>query len=123
MTDRQSWPEHECNLAVYLILTIVTCGIFNLFWNYQQMQACNDMLGRREFSFVMWILLSIVTCGIYHIIYQYKMASAIVEIQRRLGRPVFDALPLLSVLVTVFGPTTLIVDAIHQHEINKIAIP
>jgi hypothetical protein len=118
--NRPNYAHHEISIPLYLILTIITCGLFNLYWNYRQMEACNEMLGRREFDFWIWFLLCLVTCGIWHIIYQYKMGSVIVDIQRRMGRPVFDTLPLISVLVTVFG-MSIVVDCIHQMELNKLA--
>ena len=83
------------------------------------MESCNALLDRREFRFWIWLLLTILTCGIYHIFYQYKMGVAIVEIQQRMNREVFDKLPLLSVIVTILG-LSIVVDCIHQNEINKI---
>jgi hypothetical protein len=112
-------PKSHINIPLYLILTILTCGIFNLYWNHRQMEACNVLLDRRAFSFWTWLLLTILTCGIYHIFYQYKMGAAIVEIQQILKRDVFDKLPLLSVIVTILG-FSIVVDCIHQNEINKI---
>lgn len=113
--------HHFISTPAFLLLTLVTCGLFNIYWNFRQMEACNDLLGRQEFEFVTWILLSIVTCGIYHIFYQYKMGSAIVEIQRRQGKPVFENLPVISVVVSAFA-LTIIVDCIHQSEINKLVV-
>lgn len=111
--------NYDLSIPVYLILTLITCGLFNLYWNYKQMEACNYLLKRRDFKFSHWILFSILTCGIYHIFYQYKMGSAIVEIQRISNKAVFDSLPVVSCLVTIFG-LSVVVDCIHQHEINKI---
>ena len=111
--------EYDLNIPLYLIFTILTCGLFNLYWNYKQMEACNHLLNRKEFKFALWLLLTILTCGLYHIFYQYKMGAAIVEIQRNRARDVFESLPVLSCLVTVFG-LSIVVDCIHQHEINKI---
>ena len=118
-TPLRPFDQHRLSIALYLVVTILTCGLFNLYWNYRQMQACNEMLGRAEFSWLTWFLLCLVTCGIYHIFYQYKMGASIVEIQRQQGRPVFDNLPVISVLLTVFG-LSIVVDAIHQYEINKL---
>jgi hypothetical protein len=112
-------PKNHINIPLYLILTILTCGLFNFYWNYRQMEACNVLLKRREFSFWVWLLLTILTCGIYHIFYQYKMGAAIVEIQQLMNREVFDKLPLLSVIVTILG-FSIVVDCIHQSELNKI---
>jgi len=111
--------EYILNIPVYLILTIITCGIFNLYWNYKQMEACNFLLNRQEFKFIHWILFSIITCGIYHIFYQYKMGRAIVEIQRNTDKLIFDSLPAISCVVTILA-LSIVVDCIHQYEINKI---
>lgn len=113
------YDEHHCSIPKYLIFTILTIGIFNLYWNYRQMKACNDLLDEKEFSFLLWILLSIITFGLYHIYYQFKMGRSIVEIQKQLKMPPFDILPIISILVTVVG-LSIVVDCIHQNEINKI---
>ena len=83
------------------------------------MVACNELLGRREFSWTVWILLTILTRGIYHFFYQYKMGAAINEIQHQRGLPVTDGLPMLSVVSAVLG-VGVVADCIHQHELNKI---
>ncbi len=119
--QKDMYYHHFISTPAFLLLTLVTCGLFNIYWNFRQMEACNDLLGRQEFEFFTWVLLSIVTCGIYHIFYQYKMGSAIVEIQRRQGKPVFENLPVISVVVSTFA-LTIIVDCIHQAEINKLVV-
>jgi len=118
-SPRQPGNTHFISIPLYLVLTILTCGLFNIYWNYRQMEACNGLLGRTEFDFWLWFLLSIVTCGIYHIFYQYKMGQAIVEIQRNSNKNVFENLPVISVIVTILG-LTIVVDCIHQSEINKL---
>ena len=118
--ENQGRSRYYLSIPLYLILTLLTCGIFNLYWNYLQMEACNGLLKRVEFRFGYWILFTLLTCGIYHIFYQYKMGAAIVEMQRNYNKAVFDALPVISVVVTVLG-LSIVVDCIHQHEINKLA--
>jgi hypothetical protein len=112
-------PPHSANIAVYLILTLLTCGLFNLYWNYRQMESCNELLGRDEFSFWLWLVFTILTCGLYHLYYQYTMGAAINEIQYQLGRPVTEGLPVLSVVAAFIG-VGVVADCIHQHELNRI---
>ena len=111
--------QHNLSIPLYLILTILTCGLFNIYWNYRQMEACNDLLGKKQFEFWLWFLLSIITCGIYHIFYQYQMGSVIVQIQRNNDKATFENLPIISVIVTILG-FCIVVDCIHQNEINKL---
>ena len=117
--DSGSPASHTLSIPLYLILTIVTVGLFNLYWNYRQIVTCNDLLEREEFRFGMWFLLCLVTCGLYHLYHQYRMGEAINEIQRSHQLPVMKDLPIISLLVTLFG-LAIVADCIHQNEINKI---
>jgi len=118
-TDLQN--KYQANIALYLVLTLFTCGIFNIYWNYRQMEACNELVGRKEFDFWLWFLLCLITCGIYHIFYQYNMGRVIVEIQKNKNKHLFDNLPVISVIATLFG-ASIVVDCIHQSEINKMLV-
>lgn len=117
--NRLGVGRYSASVALYLILTIVTLGLFNLYWNYRQMQACNELLERSEFSWLLWILLCVVTFGLYHFYYQYKMGAVINEIQDRYDLPFTEGLPILSVVAAIVG-FGVIADCIHQHEFNKI---
>jgi len=117
--DRLAGGRYTASIALYLILTIVTLGLFNLYWNYRQMQACNELLERSEFSWLLWIFLCVVTFGLYHFYYQYKMGAVINEIQDRYDLPFTEGLPILSVVAAIIG-FGVIADCIHQHEFNKI---
>jgi hypothetical protein len=110
---------YYANIPLYLLLTLVTAFLFNLYWNYRQMVACNELLERDEFSWLLWIVLTLLTCGLYHLYYQYKMGAAINEIQYERELPVTEGLPVLSVIAAILG-VGVVADCIHQHEINKI---
>ena len=113
-------PREEAvrNIVVSLILTIVTCGLYDLYWNAKQMKTMNGLLDRDELSFWTWFLVSIITCGIFHMYYEYKMGLALIEIQEKYDMRVDNNLPLISLLLSIFG-LSIVVDAIHQNEINK----
>jgi hypothetical protein len=111
--------SHTLSIPLYLIFTLLTLGVFNVYWNYRQMQSCNDLLGRAEFSFGMWFLLCLLTCGLYHLYYQYTMGAAINEIQRSYHLPVMNDLPIISLFAALLG-FGIVADCIHQHELNKI---
>lgn len=103
-----------------IILTLLTCGIYNLIWQYRQIQTLNALLEKEEFSFSKWFLLSILTCGIYHLYHEYLMAKAIYEVQEKYNLKIKTPnLPTLSLILSIFG-LTIIVDAIEQKELNII---
>ena len=112
-------PSHTANVALYLLLSLFTLGLFNLYWNWRQMHACNELLGSKAFSWILWLLFCILTLGIYHFYYQYKMGSALNAIQRRVGMPVTEGLPILSLVATLVG-FGIVTDCIHQFELNRI---
>lgn len=118
-----AWDEddapHTQSVALGLVLTIFTFGLYNLYWNWRQMRSCNELLGRREFSWTLWLILVILTFGIYHLFYQYKMGAAINEIQELLDLPVTDGLPVLSLVAAIVG-FGVVADCVHQHELNRV---
>jgi hypothetical protein len=117
--ERDNARPHTLSIPLYLIVTVLTLGLFNFYWNYRQMESCNELLDRREFSFALWFLLCLVTCGLYHFYYQYKMGEAINQIQRSYELPVTKDLPILSLVAALVG-FGVVADCIHQHELNRI---
>lgn len=105
------------NIATDIILSLVTCGIYNLFWQARQFRVLNAFYGSEEFRFWTWFFLTLVTCGIYHVYTQYRMGVVITEINRKVGRPPNENLALICLLLSVFG-LVLVADAIQQSEIN-----
>ncbi len=102
-----------------VILTIVTCGIYNLIWQYKQMETVNLLLGRQQFSFWKWFFLTLITCGLYHIFHEYIFGRAISEAQRihNVELP-GENIATLSVVLAIIG-LAFISDAIQQREINN----
>ena len=113
-------PQHKGvrSIPVDLILTIITCGLYGLYWQYKQMETLNNWLRRKDFDFLLWLLLSIITCGIFAMYYEYKMAKGINEIQKENNLNVSGDLPLICLLLAIFG-LAIVSLAIQQLEINK----
>lgn len=118
-TDKPLSSEHHIEIATGIVLSLVTCGIYNIYWNYRQFLAMNQLLGREEFKFVPWLLLSIVTCGLYHIYYEYKMGAELYGWLKANGRDANPNLPVIGLVLSCLG-LTIIADAVYQHEFNKL---
>jgi uncharacterized membrane protein len=106
------------SLVVGILLSIITCGIYGLYWQYKQMKTLNAWLGRQDFSFWLWFFLSLMTCGIFGIYYEYKLAKGINEIQENHSFRVNNDLPVICLLLAIFGIGVGSL-AIQQFEINK----
>lgn len=121
MLNQHPYPESEGrqSIVVGILLTLITCSIYGLYWQYKQMTTLNAWLKRDEYSFWLWLLLSIITCGIYGIYYEYKMANGINQVQAD-NDIVFDSnLPITCVLLAIFGIGVASL-AIQQHQINRL---
>ncbi len=118
-TDKPLSSEHQLEIATGIVLSLVTCGFYNIYWNYRQFQALNQLLGREEFKFVPWLLLSLVSCGLYHIYYEYKMGSELHLWLKANGHESNQNLPIMGLVLSCLG-LTIIADAVYQHEINKL---
>ena len=105
--------EHVRNITVALILSFVTCGFYNLYWQYRQMVSVNELIGKDKYDFLPWLLLTLVTCGIYHVYHEYRLSEDIAAHTGRDGKN--DGL--IAIILSIFG-LSFVVDAIQQSHIN-----
>ncbi|OFZ12923.1 MAG: hypothetical protein A2X86_08835 [Bdellovibrionales bacterium GWA2_49_15] len=105
---------HVRSIAGDLIFTVLTFGLFNIYVQYVQIQALNDMLKQPKYSFLKWAFFSIITFGLYHIYHEYRIGR---DLAILLGHPESFS-PYLQVLLTCFA-LHIIADAIQQSEINQ----
>jgi len=105
----------ERNIAVCIILSIVTCGIYAIYWLVVMADDLNAVSGHPEdTSGVMVMLLTIITCGIYGWYWLYKAGKKLDEMDGTGDNSV------LLLILAIFGLS--IVDyAIIQDRINKKA--
>lgn len=102
-----------------IILSIVTCGIFALYWLYCLARDVNEVTDHREdMSAGMVLLLTIVTCGLFELYWMYKTGTKLDEASQRMGRPSQNR-GLLLILLSFFG-LSIVAFAIIQSEINDM---
>lgn len=66
------------SLLMYILLTIVTCGIYSYVFIYQLAKDVNTACagdGEETAGLVKFILLTMVTCGIYSWVWYYKLGN------------------------------------------------
>ena len=121
MLNQYPYPEFEAKQSIGLgiLLTLITCSIYGLYWQYKQMATLNAWLGRNEYSFWLWLLLSLITCGIYGIYYEYKMANGINSVQANNDLAFDSNLPIICILLAIFGFGVASL-AVQQYQINRL---
>lgn len=70
------------SLIMYILLTIVTCGIYGYWFIYSIAQDVNEMCkndGEKTGGLLAFILLSFITCGIYAWVWYYKLGNRLAK--------------------------------------------
>ena len=108
------------DLAVAIILSIVTCGIYAIVWMISLTNDANKVSDRpTDTSGGMVILLTIITCGIYGIYWNYKMGQKIYEAGQRYNKSISDN-SVLYLVLSLFG-LQIVNYALMQSDLNKFS--
>lgn len=70
----------ERNFWTYLLLTIITCGLYSLYFFYVYTEDLNKVFegdGQESPNYIIVLLLSFVTCSIYYYYWLYKQGNRI----------------------------------------------
>ena len=107
-----------------LLLILLTCGIYYLYFIYVVSQETQDFLEERDTSPGLELLLCLLTCGIYNIYWDYKMGKRIAEMCVRVGLPPTDNAVLYLVLDLVgaggFASLGLLNPLLQQESLNRV---
>ena len=108
------------NIAVCIVLTLVTCGIYGIYWIVCLTNDVNTVSGDvNGTSGGMVVLLTIVTCGIYGIYWAYKQGEKLDFTKNNRGIPSSNS-GVLYLMLQIFG-FGIIAYALMQNELNKLA--
>ena len=109
------------NIAVAIILSIVTCGIYGIYWLIKIADEINEASGDQNgTSGAMVFLLSIVTCGIYMFYWLYKAGEKLNTAKTMRGLPADSSAGIIYLVLAIFG-LSIVSYALIQSELNKIA--
>lgn len=115
------------NIVLCILASILTCGIYGLFWLVSMVNNLNALEKDRERSETsggMVLLFTILTCGIYGIYWAYKAGERIDRMKNERGMPTSNNLGMLYLILCILsyfvGVTGLVVYALIQDEINKL---
>lgn len=105
------------NIAVCIILTMVTCGFYSLYWFVCLTNDTNTMADEYDTFGGTALLLTIVTCGIYGFFWAYKRGEKIDTAKVKRGLPAGNG-GVLYLLLYFFG--AIISYALIQNELNQL---
>ena len=75
------------SIPMYIILSIVTCGLFGLYWFIVLTDETNEVPGQTQLaSGPMALILTIITCNIYGWYWAYKMGEKVDMIKAQNGQ-------------------------------------
>ncbi|WP_130863546.1 DUF4234 domain-containing protein [Bacilliculturomica massiliensis] len=108
------------NIALCIVFSIITCGIYGLYWLACLADDTNRASSRtNETSGVLVVVFSIITCNIYHIYWCYKAGEKIDEARQMRGLAAKNS-GIVYLLLTLFG-LSVVSWALLQNELNEIA--
>lgn len=108
------------DIAIAIILSIVTCGIYAIVWMISLTNDANKVSDRpTDTSGGMVVLLTIITCGIYGIYWNYKMGQKIYEAGQRYNKSISDN-SVLYLVLSLFG-LQIVNYALMQSDLNKFS--
>jgi hypothetical protein len=106
------------NIAADIVFSVLTLGIYNLFWAARQFRVVNAGLKAEKYHFWPWFLLSLITFGIYGFYILYTFSLDVESIRSKKGRPANPNFAVINLVLAAIG-LHVITQAILQHEINQ----
>lgn len=105
------------NIALCIIFSIITCGIYNIYWFLQCTDGMNQVApDDYRTSGIVAFLLTLITCGIYGYYWAYKMG---VKMNYAQGNP-SGSNQILTLILEIFA-LNIVNLCLLQNEINKRA--
>lgn len=111
------------NIALCIIFSIITCGIYGIYWFVVLTDDANTVLpnnqGVNETSGGLAFLFSLITCGIYGLYWMFKQGEKIDEAKNARGIASSNS-GIIYLILAIFG-FGIISYALMQNELNKLA--
>ncbi len=108
------------SIALSIILSIITCGIYGLFWYAFMTDDVNKVSGEYDStSGGLTILYSLLTCGLYKIYWSYKVGKQLYNAGSNCGKDISDN-SILYLILSLFG-LSIISDALIQNDLNSFS--
>lgn len=111
-------PGEKRDPIMVLILGILTCGIYAIYWVYKTSSEIKGALGRDDINPALDAVLSFITCYVWLIYLAYKYPQFLLELQEKAGLPRND-ISLVSLILAIVGLSPISFFMI-QSELNNV---
>ena len=108
------------SIPMCIILSIVTFGIYGLYWLYSLANDINTLTHQEQPSGFKVLVLTIITLGFYELYWLYKAGERINEFQLERGIISDNYRSLVYLILGIFG-LNIVARALIQNDLNKYA--
>lgn len=112
-------PMRHRSVGLCIVLTIITCGIYGIYWFICLNDSVNEVTYRPGDSVTtggMAFLFGLLSCGIYYIYWNYKMGDKLDQARAERGVPT-GSLAILYLVLSIVG-LSIVSSALMQSELN-----
>lgn len=107
------------NIAISIILSIVTCGIYGLYWFIKITDESKAVSNGTNANGLLAVIYTILTCGIYSIYWSYKMGQNMHAAGKLHNKDISDN-AVLYLILSIFG-LGVVNYCLIQNDLNKFS--
>lgn len=116
MIDRASVPVFKQQPIVVLLLGVVTCGLYLIYWNIKAAEVLNAISGREVISPTIAVISG--CCSPVHVYFYYLCGQCLADLGDLTGNPAIKDKSTLLLVLGIFLP--MVAAMIVQGHINEV---
>ncbi len=110
-------PIEERNIAMVIILSLITCGIYGIYWFVKMTDEAKQLSSSDNAGGGLAFVYTLITCGIYMIYWNYKMGKNMYEAGQKYGINIEDN-SVIYLVLSLFG-LGIVSECLMQNDLNK----
>ncbi len=112
-------PIEERNIAMVIILSLITCGIYGIYWFVKMTDEAKQLSSSDNAGGGLAFVYTLITCGIYTIYWNYKMGKNMYEAGQKYEINIEDN-SVIYLVLSLFG-LGIVSECLMQNDLNKFA--